>query len=63
MYSRPAKPSDRFVAPFANDNVARASNNGALPPDLSLMAKARKGAPDYLYALLTGYKEGGIQNV
>ena len=57
MYSRPAKPSDRFVAPFANDNAARASNNGALPPDLSLMAKARKGGPDYLYALLTGYKE------
>ena len=57
MYSRPARPSDRFVSPFANANAARASNNGALPPDLSLMAKARKGGPDYLYALLTGYKE------
>ena len=57
MYSRPARPSDRFVSPFANDNAARASNNGALPPDLSLMAKARKGGPNYLYALLTGYKE------
>ncbi len=57
MFSRPARPSDRFAAPFANDNAARASNNGALPPDLSLMTKARKGGPDYLYALLTGYKE------
>ena len=63
MYSRPAKPSDQFVAPFANDNAARASNNGALPPDLSLMAKARKGGPDYLYALLTGYKEESPEGV
>ena len=63
MYSRPAKPSDRFVAPFANDNAARASNNGALPPDLSLMTKARKGGPDYLYALLTGYKEESPEGV
>ncbi|MBC8339217.1 MAG: cytochrome c1 [Rhodospirillales bacterium] len=57
MYARPARPSDRFVAPFANDKAARASNNGALPPDLSLMTKARKGGADYLHALLTGYKE------
>ena len=57
MYARPAKPSDRFVSPFPNDNAARASNNGALPPDLSLMTKARKGGADYLHALLTGYKE------
>ncbi len=57
MFTRPARPSDRFVPPFANDNAARASNNGALPPDLSLLAKARKGGPDYLYALLTGYHE------
>jgi len=54
---RAALPSDRFVPPFANDNAARASNNGALPPDLSLIAKARKGGPDYLYALLTGFHE------
>ncbi len=57
MYNRPARPSDPFVLPFANANAARAANNGALPPDLSLMTKARKGGPDYLYALLTGYKE------
>ncbi|MBC8445147.1 MAG: cytochrome c1, partial [Rhodospirillaceae bacterium] len=57
MFMRPARPSDRFVAPFANEKAARASNNGAFPPDLSLMVKARKGGPDYLYALLTRYHE------
>ena len=57
MFDRPARPSDRFASPFPNDNAARASNNGALPPDLSLMVKARKGGADYLHALLTGYKE------
>ncbi|MBI1273547.1 MAG: cytochrome c1 [Alphaproteobacteria bacterium] len=57
MYERPARPSDRFVSPFANDNAARASNNGALPPDLSLIAKARHGGESYLYSILTGYAE------
>ena len=57
MFQRPARPSDRFVSPFPNDNAARAANNGAFPPDLSLMTKARKGGPDYLYALLTGYTD------
>lgn len=56
MYLRPGRPSDRFRSPFANEQQARASNNGALPPDLSVMAKARPGGPDYIYALLTGYK-------
>src|SRR6267154_3864521 len=37
MFQRPGRPSDRFAAPFANDQAARASNNGALPPDLSLI--------------------------
>ncbi|NYZ15704.1 cytochrome c1 [Azospirillum sp. RWY-5-1] len=57
MFMRPAIPADRFPSPFANDQAARASNNGALPPDLSLMAKARKGGEDYLYAFLTGFRE------
>jgi cytochrome c1 len=50
-------PSDRFPAPFPNEQAARAGNGGAYPPDLSLMAKARANGPNYLYALLTGYHE------
>jgi ubiquinol-cytochrome c reductase cytochrome c1 subunit len=51
------KPFDKLVNPYANDNAARAANNGALPPDLSLMTKARKGGADYLHALLIGFKD------
>ncbi|MBM3632455.1 MAG: cytochrome c1 [Alphaproteobacteria bacterium] len=49
--------SDKIHSPYANDKAARASNNGALPPDLSLITKARTGGPNYLYALLTGFCE------
>jgi ubiquinol-cytochrome c reductase cytochrome b/c1 subunit len=55
MFQRPARPSDFFVKPFPNDQAARAANNGALPPDLSLMIKARHGHEDYVYSLLTGF--------
>jgi cytochrome c1 len=57
MFQRPAKPSDRFISPFPNPQAARAANNGAYPPDMSLIAEARIGGPDYLYALLTGYRD------
>lgn len=57
MFQRPGRPSDRFRSPFANDQLARLANSGALPPDLSVIAKAREGGPDYIYALLTGYKQ------
>ncbi|MGI9435308.1 MAG: cytochrome c1 [Geminicoccaceae bacterium] len=57
MFERPAKPSDKLPAPFANDNAARASNGGALPPDLSLITKARADGTNYLYSLLQGYEE------
>jgi ubiquinol-cytochrome c reductase cytochrome c1 subunit len=57
MFQRPARPSDKIPGPFPNDQAARAANNGALPPDLSLITKAREGGPDYVYALLTGYKD------
>jgi ubiquinol-cytochrome c reductase cytochrome c1 subunit len=57
MYQRPGRPSDRIPGPFPNDQAARAANNGALPPDLSMIVKAREGGPDYVYALLTGYKD------
>jgi len=55
MFQRPARPADHFRSPFANEQLARNANGGALPPDLSVMAKAREGGPDYIYALLTGY--------
>ncbi|MFN0044079.1 MAG: cytochrome c1 [Alphaproteobacteria bacterium] len=57
MFQRPARPSDRLRKPFANENAARAANNGAAPPDLSLMIKAREDGANYVYALLTGYAE------
>jgi ubiquinol-cytochrome c reductase cytochrome b/c1 subunit len=47
--------SDSFASPYPNDKAARAANNGALPPDLSLMVKARVGGADYVYNLLIGY--------
>ena len=54
---RSAIPSDKFVSPYQNDNQAKSMNNGAIPPDLSLIVKARAGGADYIYALLTGYKD------
>lgn len=54
---RKALPADHFPLPFANETAARAANNNALPPDLSLIAKAREGGPDYVYSLLTGFRD------
>lgn len=50
-------PSDRFPTPYPNEVAARAANNNALPPDLSLMTKARHDGTNYVYSLLTGYKD------
>lgn len=55
--TRTAKISDTIPTPFANDQAARAANNGMLPQDLSLIVKARAGGADYIYALLTGYRD------
>ncbi|HEX6860661.1 MAG TPA: cytochrome c1 [Caulobacteraceae bacterium] len=52
---RPGTSADRFPAPFPNEAAARASNGGALPPDLSVIAKARHGGPAYIASLLQGY--------
>lgn len=52
---RPATPVDKFPRPYPNEKAARAVNNGAYPPDLSTVVKARKGGGDYVYSLLTGY--------
>ena len=53
--TRKAVPADRFPSPYANDTAARAANNNALPPDLSLITKAREHGDAYTYSLLTGY--------
>jgi ubiquinol-cytochrome c reductase cytochrome c1 subunit len=55
--TRPGTPTDYFPNPFANDVAARAANNNAIPPDLSLMTKARHDGSAYVYSLLTGYRE------
>ncbi|GAA0608514.1 cytochrome c1 [Craurococcus roseus] len=57
MFERPGRPSDRFRSPFTNENAARAANNGAYPPDLSVITKAREHGADYIHALLTGYSD------
>jgi ubiquinol-cytochrome c reductase cytochrome c1 subunit len=54
--SRPGIATDYFPKPFANDIAARAANNNAIPPDLSLMTKARHEGPQYVYSLLTGFQ-------
>ncbi|MBO9126991.1 MULTISPECIES: cytochrome c1 [unclassified Rhizobium] len=65
MYTRKAVPSDYFPSPFANAEAAAASNNGAAPPDFSLIAKARgitRGFPQFVFDMLPGvggYQEGG----
>ena len=62
MYERAARPSDRFPSPFPNDAAARVANGGALPPDLSLMGKARaahRGFPWFVFDVFTQYQESG----
>jgi ubiquinol-cytochrome c reductase cytochrome c1 subunit len=54
---RPATPADHFKSPYANEKAARAANNGALPPDHSLIEKAREGGAQYIDALLQGYQD------
>jgi len=63
MFTRAARPADRFVSPFANEQEARANNGGALPPDLSLIIKARKDGANYVHALLNGYEEEAPEGI
>lgn len=72
MFKRPGRPADRFPSPYANDNEARAANNSALPPDLSVIARARNvesHAPWYIHPFLMlkdvaiGYQEGGADYI
>lgn len=55
--TRAGTPADHFPAPFPNEQAARTANNGALPPDLSLIVKAREGGPQYVYSIITGFGE------
>lgn len=55
--TRAAEPTDYFPSPYPNDVAARAANNNAIPPDLSLMTKARHNGSDYVYSLLSGYTD------
>ena len=56
MFTRSGRLSDKFVSPFPNVKAAAAANGGAYPPDMSVLAKARKGGADYIYSLLMGYE-------
>jgi ubiquinol-cytochrome c reductase cytochrome c1 subunit len=53
----PATPANQFRSPFANEKAARVANNGALPPDLSLIVNAREGGPNYVYGVITGFAD------
>ena len=56
-FTRPGEPSDTFVSPYKNKEEAKATFGGSYPPDLSLLTKAMKNGPDYIYSLLTSYEE------
>ncbi len=57
MFTRPGRPSDKFVSPYPNMKAAIAANGGAYPPDMSVLVKARKGGANYIYSVLMGYEE------
>jgi len=57
MFTRPGRPADRFKSPFPNAKAAAFANNGAVPPDLSLIVKAREGGPNHVFGTLMGYKQ------
>ena len=57
MFTRPGRPSDKFVSPYPNVQAATAANGGAYPPDMSVLVKARKGGSDYIYSVLMAYED------
>ena len=57
MFTRPGRPSDKFVNPYPNVQAAAAANGGAYPPDMSVLVKARKGGANYIYSVLMGYED------
>jgi ubiquinol-cytochrome c reductase cytochrome b/c1 subunit len=66
MFMRPGRPADHFPPPFANEQSARFANNGALPPDMSVLAKARqyeRGFPRFVQDMFVPYQELGIDYI
>ena len=66
MFERPGRPADRFPKPFANDALARLVNNGVVPPDFSVIAKARtyeRGFPWFVFDIFTLYQEQGVDYI
>lgn len=62
MFTRPGLPTDYFPSPYENEEQAKVANNGAIPPDFSLIAKARgveRGFPLFVFDVFTQYAEGG----
>ena len=57
MFTRPGRPSDRFVSMYPNVEAATAANGGAYPPDMSVLVKSRKGGANYIYSVLMGYDD------
>ena len=57
MFTRPGRPSDRFIKPYPNMNASMTANGGAYPPDMSVLVKARPGGANYIYSILMGYEE------
>jgi cytochrome c1 len=57
MFTRPGRPSDRFKSPFPNAKAAAFANNGATPPDLSLIVKGRDGGVNHVYGVMIGYRQ------
>jgi ubiquinol-cytochrome c reductase cytochrome c1 subunit len=57
VVKRPLRPADRIIGPFANDQAARFHMGGVVPPDLSVIVKARQGGEDYIANLLVGYRD------
>jgi ubiquinol-cytochrome c reductase cytochrome c1 subunit len=60
VIQRPGTPADAFPNPYPNEYAARAGNGGALPPDLSVITKAREGGPRYIYSILVGYHSAPV---
>lgn len=66
MFERPGRLSDRLPKAFANDELAKAANNGAVPPDFSVIAKARsyeRGFPTFVFDIVTQYQQQGVDYI